>query len=128
MKELLNWAEEELLLFVIDSEFTVSISKPEITRILLYEKISVPVKSFKVIDKEKLMKSGGFFRKFAKLLDGYIFDGVRFKPSLLGISDGKKSVLAFREGEELVAVTIMIPMIVLLQKVMFESLWESFTL
>ena len=128
VKELLNWTEKELLLFVIDSEFTVGISKPEITRILIYEKIAVPVKSFKVIDKNKLMKSGGFFRKFAELLDGYTFNGVRFKPSLLGIADGRKSVLAFREGEELVAVTITIPMIVLLQKIMFESLWESFTL
>jgi hypothetical protein len=115
-------------LFFIDSKLAVDILKPEIARILLYEKIAVPAKSFRVIDREKLMRSEGFFGKFAELLEGYTFEGVRFKPSFLGIADGKKSVLAFREGGEFVAVTITIPMIVLLQKIMFESLWEGFTI
>ncbi len=128
VRELVNRAEEELLLFLIDPELTVDVSKPEITRILLYEKVAVPVKSYRVIDREKLTGSDGFFRKFAELLDGYTFNGVRFKPCLLCIADGRKSVLVFREGDEVVAVTIVIPMIVLLQKLMFESLWESFTL
>ncbi len=66
--------------------------------------------------------------KFAKLLEGYTFGGVEFKPVFLGIADGKKSVLASKEGKELVAATITIPMIVLIQKALFESLWESYTL
>jgi hypothetical protein len=60
--------------------------------------------------------------------DGYSFEGTKFKPNFLGIADGKKSVLTFKEGTEIVAITITIPMIVLLQKTMFESLWENFTL
>jgi sugar-specific transcriptional regulator TrmB len=128
VKDLVSGAEKELLLFFIDSELKVDIPKPKIVRILLYEKIAVPVKSFRVIDREKLMRMEGFFRKYAELLDGYTFDGVKLKPSFFGIADGKRSVLAFREGEEFVGVTITIPMIVLLQKIMFESLWESFTI
>ena len=132
VRELINGAERELLLFLIASGKSVKleipeIPNPEIARVLLYEKFSAPIESFRLIDREKLAMAGGFFRRFIELLDGYTLKGVEFKPVFLGIADGEKSIIAFKEGEELVAVSITIPMIVLLQKIMFESLWEEFT-
>ena len=128
VKELLSWAKKELLIFVVDPEFTFEIPKPEIAKVLLYEKVAVPASSIRVIDKSKLKDSDDFFLKYAKVLDGYDFNGVRVKPCLVVIADSKKSILVFREGHELVAVTIAIPLIVLFQRIIFESLWNSFTL
>jgi len=50
---------------------------------------------------------------------------VKVKPVLLCIADDKKSILAFKE--RLVAVTITIPLVVLLQKAMFEALWRQYS-
>jgi sugar-specific transcriptional regulator TrmB len=128
IKEVVDGAEDELLLFLIDSSIRVEIPKPEIARILLLEKVAVPNRHFRIVDRNKLRKSNHeFFRKFVELLEGYSFEGVKVKPVLLCIADGKKSVLAFKEGDELVAVTITIPLVVLLQKAMFEALWREFT-
>jgi len=90
------------------------------------EKVAVPNRHFRIVDKDKLRKSNQeFFRKLVELLEGYSLEGVKVKPVLLCIADGKKSFLAFKEGDELVAVTI--PLVVLLQKAMFEALWNEFT-
>jgi len=81
----------------------------------------------RIVDRDKLRKSNQeFFRRFVELLEGY-FEGVKVKPVLLCIADNKKSILAFKEGDELVAVTITIPLVVLLQKAMFEALWRQYS-
>jgi len=126
VREIINEAENELLLFIID-DLKIDIPEPKMTKILLFEKVAVPSGYFRIIDKEKLRSSEEFFRRFTELLKGNSFGGMEVKPIFLGISDCKKSVLALKEGNEFVAVTITIPLVVLLQKAMFEALWNNFT-
>ncbi|ADC65923.1 transcriptional regulator, TrmB [Ferroglobus placidus DSM 10642] len=128
LKEILDGVKKEVLLFLIDPQFKLDLPKSKVSKVLLYEKVALEIDSFKVIDKEKLKNADEFYRKFAKLIEGYVINNVEYKPKLLVIADDEKSLLIFGEGGRLVAISISIPLIVLLQKAMFESLWDNFTI
>ncbi len=92
-------------------------------KVLLYEKFRVPesVREFRVLDLSKIKNSGdSFVAKFAE-----IFEGKEGKPEMLAIAE-KSSILALSQEGEYMALSIHLPLIIALQRRMFETLYEHY--
>lgn len=59
---------------------------------------------------------------FAQIFEEAVIDGVRYKFEILLISDGYESFGVYRTGDELVGVSIKLPLITLFQKMVFLGL------
>ncbi|MET1124558.1 MAG: TrmB family transcriptional regulator [Archaeoglobaceae archaeon] len=115
---------EKVMVFCITDTFAGVLSEVRGEhRVLLYEKFRVPdnIREFRVLDLEKIKNAAdSFVAKFAE-----IFEGKEGKPEMLAISE-RGSILALLQGGEYLALSIHLPLIVALQRKMFDTLYESY--
>ncbi|AAB90235.1 TrmB family transcriptional regulator [Archaeoglobus fulgidus] len=116
---------DKVMVFCITENFASVLSEVRGEhRVLLYQKFRVPenIREFRVLDLGRIKKAkDGFVARFAEIIEGTEAG----KPEILIISEGS-SILALSHGEEYLALSIHLPLIVALQKRMFDTLYESY--
>lgn len=116
---------DKVMVFCITENFASVLSEVRGEhRVLLYQKFRVPenIREFRVLDLGRIKKAkDGFVARFAEIIEGTEAG----KPDILIISEGS-SILALSQGGEYLALSIHLPLIVALQKRMFDTLYESY--
>ncbi|RLI80632.1 hypothetical protein DRP05_00365 [Archaeoglobales archaeon] len=124
LRELVSSVNEVSFIF-FDYEFAKIMKDLKLGRALFFgEKVPTNL-NFRIVD-EKRMSEKEFFSRFLEIIKGVDFEGVKLKPSVLAISD-REGVLVVKENGEYLAIVIKFPLIVLLQRGIFEALWNEFS-
>lgn len=95
-------------------------------RVLLYQKFRIPEKvvNYRILNIEKLKNSpDGLLVRFSEIIDGTVGE----RPEIIAISN-EKSIIAIQQGREVIALSIHLPLIVELQRRMFNTLYELYCL
>lgn len=117
----------DIIIAIFDPSFAKFLKETRNGKILLMEKFPTESENFRLIDRNKLNQNE-FFRKFLEIIDGVDVEGANLQLSLIAVSQKKSLVIVMENKRNYITIEVRFPLVIFLQRVMLQTLWEFFSL